>query len=83
MVKEAREQAEDVMNEKKRGLHIDPHIKKDKLMDTLKRKPGKEEQFIALKKIDSENEKMNKEAVQRAHSARQCKKKGECFEKHI
>ena len=61
-------------------------MRRDTLRETLKRtneKTLKQDRFVAMKKADSENEKIDKDAVKRAHSARSCKEPGKCFEKHL
>ena len=86
MMKEAREHAEHIMEGHKDCQWSEPKLRRDALKDTLKKtkdKTQKEARFIAMKRMDSENEKIDKDAVKRAHTARQCRKPDHCKEKHL
>ena len=86
MMKEAREHAEHIMDGNKDCTWSEPKFRRETLKDTLKKtndKTLKQQRFIAMKRMDSDNEKMDKDYVKKAHTARQCKNRGHCFEKHL
>lgn len=61
----------------------EPRLPKDQVLKTTLKSKNTVEQFIALKKMDSLNEKIDKQAVERAHSWRQCRNPSKCDEKHV
>lgn len=69
------------MQQSKISQHDEQRLTQSEKLAIKKKSKDKTELFVNMKNVDLRNEKMDKERVKKAHSARACRKP-DCKEKH-